>query len=72
LRQSSHFHQIEFADGTPATFTGRHTRPELLVEPEPALVEVGRLANHRQLGHGRDRSHNFGNSGKRKPPAPDR
>jgi hypothetical protein len=52
-----------------------------MIEPQPLGHHRGPERQHghpvdadpiASLGHGRDRSHDFGNSGGRKPPAPDR
>src|SRR3954453_10183665 len=51
-REGAHLRQVQLAQRTPPRLPGGHRRPELLVQPEPALVEVARLTGRRQLRHG--------------------
>src|SRR4051794_16066741 len=50
--QSSDLRQFQLAQRTPTGLARRHARPELLVQPEPAAVEVGWLIGCNQLGQG--------------------
>src|SRR4051812_8086971 len=49
--QPSHLRQIQLALGAPPGLTRRHAGPELLVQSEPAAVEVCRLIRCSKLGH---------------------
>src|SRR4051794_33256311 len=51
-RQRLHHGPIQLAQRTPSRRAGRYAGPELLVQPEPAPVEIDRLVGRRQLGPG--------------------